>query len=180
MSIGLHLHCWVKNVGSKGSLHGEPVSPCNLLENFWFTIWSVGDADNFRLYHTPALGYNWPLKFRRIPIQKGSPNVHFFLLLKDSFSVIYRAKGWNIEYPHCWCWCARGILLVLPSAHQLFSQHFDVIFKAGHFGKPPQPYAAESLAWLREKILGKIVYCQLLRKDQYSRIVSPYFAILTS
>jgi len=44
--------------------------------------------------------------------------------------------------------------------------------EASHFGKPAQPYAAESLTWLREKILGKVVYCQLLRKDQYSRIVA--------
>jgi hypothetical protein len=27
----------------------------------------VGDADNFRLYHTPGIGWRWPLKFRRIP-----------------------------------------------------------------------------------------------------------------
>jgi hypothetical protein len=46
------------------------------------------------------------------------------------------------------------------------------IFKAGHFGKPAQPYAAESLAWLRERILGKKVYVKLLKRDQYSRIVS--------
>ena len=46
------------------------------------------------------------------------------------------------------------------------------LLKAGHFGKPAQPYAAESLAWLRERILGKTVYVKLLRKDQYSRIVS--------
>jgi endonuclease YncB( thermonuclease family) len=44
--------------------------------------------------------------------------------------------------------------------------------KAGHFGKPAQPYAAESLAWLRKRILGRKVYVQLLRRDQYSRIVS--------
>ncbi|KNZ71309.1 hypothetical protein J132_00049 [Termitomyces sp. J132] len=28
---------------------------------------SVGDADNFRLYHTPPLGFRWPFKFRRVP-----------------------------------------------------------------------------------------------------------------
>ncbi|KAI0798199.1 SNase-domain-containing protein [Abortiporus biennis] len=28
---------------------------------------SVGDNDNFRIYHTPGLGWRWPLKFRRIP-----------------------------------------------------------------------------------------------------------------
>lgn len=27
----------------------------------------VGDADNFRLYHTPGLFWHWPLKLRRIP-----------------------------------------------------------------------------------------------------------------
>ncbi|KAF7330349.1 hypothetical protein MVEN_02473200 [Mycena venus] len=43
--------------------------------------------------------------------------------------------------------------------------------EAAHFGKPAQPYSEESLAWLRQEILGKTVYCQLLRRDQYSRIV---------
>ncbi|KAJ7086050.1 hypothetical protein B0H15DRAFT_845093 [Mycena belliarum] len=44
--------------------------------------------------------------------------------------------------------------------------------EAAHFGRPSQPYSEESLAWLKEEILGKTVYCQLLRRDQYSRIVS--------
>ncbi|KAJ6460362.1 hypothetical protein C8R47DRAFT_1161010 [Mycena vitilis] len=44
--------------------------------------------------------------------------------------------------------------------------------EAAHFGRPSQPYSEESLAWLREKILGKTLYCQLLRRDQYSRIVA--------
>ncbi|KAJ7844417.1 hypothetical protein B0H14DRAFT_2776886 [Mycena olivaceomarginata] len=44
--------------------------------------------------------------------------------------------------------------------------------EAAHFGKPAQPYSEESLAWLRQEILGKTVYCQLLRRDQYARIVS--------
>ncbi|KAJ3540166.1 hypothetical protein NM688_g6261 [Phlebia brevispora] len=29
---------------------------------------SVGDADNFRIYHTPGIGWRWPLKFRSIPV----------------------------------------------------------------------------------------------------------------
>ncbi|KAJ7039540.1 hypothetical protein C8F04DRAFT_1085636 [Mycena alexandri] len=44
--------------------------------------------------------------------------------------------------------------------------------EAAHFGRPSQPYSEEALAWLRAEILGKTVYCQLLRRDQYSRIVS--------
>ena len=35
-------------------------------------IGSVGDADNFRLYHTPGIGWRWPLKFRRIPVGRGA------------------------------------------------------------------------------------------------------------
>jgi endonuclease YncB( thermonuclease family) len=63
-------------------------------------------------------------------------------------------------------------MLQLPITIYL-SQHLNVTsLKASHFGKPAQPYATESLVWLREKILGKTVYCKLLRKDQYSRIVS--------
>ncbi|MBW0523048.1 hypothetical protein O181_062763 [Austropuccinia psidii MF-1] len=30
-------------------------------------VTSVGDADNFRLYHTPGLGWNW---LRKVPVQK--------------------------------------------------------------------------------------------------------------
>lgn len=43
--------------------------------------------------------------------------------------------------------------------------------EAAHFGRPAQPHSAESLDWLRETLMGKKVRCQLLRKDQYSRIV---------
>ena len=38
----------------------------------------VGDADNFRLYHTPGFGWRGPFKFRHVPTnQKGAktPNV---------------------------------------------------------------------------------------------------------
>lgn len=43
--------------------------------------------------------------------------------------------------------------------------------EAAHFGRPAQPYAPEALAWLKNAIEGKIIYCQLIRRDQYSRIV---------
>ncbi|CCA73402.1 hypothetical protein PIIN_07356 [Serendipita indica DSM 11827] len=38
----------------------------------WITgiVTSVGDADNFRLFHTPSIGWRWPLKFRSIPSGK--------------------------------------------------------------------------------------------------------------
>lgn len=69
---------WIKGVVTRSGIISLPLT-CGYgkLLIFWFgqTIWSVGDADNFRLYHTPALGYSWPLKFHRIPTQKGSPHI---------------------------------------------------------------------------------------------------------
>ncbi|KAG0691481.1 hypothetical protein DFH29DRAFT_986269 [Suillus ampliporus] len=94
----------------------EWVTPDVLERRGWVrgVVTSVGDADNFRLYHTPAIGWRWPLKFRRG--------------VQDESSLTESTN--------------------------------------------PQPYAAESLAWLKNAIEGKTVYCQLVRRDQYSRIVS--------
>ncbi|PPR00271.1 hypothetical protein CVT26_009023 [Gymnopilus dilepis] len=96
-------------------------------------VTSVGDADNFKFFHTPALGgYTWPFKFRSVPsIGKD---------LKDETLHIRMA---GVDAP-----------------------------EASHFGKPAQPYSAESLAWLRDRILGKTVYVLPLRKDQYLRVVA--------
>ncbi|KAJ4480981.1 hypothetical protein J3R30DRAFT_3462874 [Lentinula aciculospora] len=87
---------------------------------------SVGDADNFRLYHTPGL------KFRRIPST---------------------AKEFKNQTIH--------IRIAGADAPE-----------AAHFGRIGQPYAEESLAWLTNRILGQIVYCQLVQRDQYARIVA--------
>ncbi|EJD05898.1 nuclease [Fomitiporia mediterranea MF3/22] len=38
-----------------------------------------------------------------------------------------------------------------------------------------QPFAEEALAWLKQTVLGKTVYVQLLKRDQYSRAVAPVF-----
>lgn len=47
----------------------------------------------------------------------------------------------------------------------------DLWSQGAHYGRPGQPHAEESLAWLRNRIHGKTVYCQLIRKDQYGRVV---------
>ncbi|KAI0295108.1 hypothetical protein B0F90DRAFT_1927656 [Multifurca ochricompacta] len=45
------------------------VTPNLLKRKRWITgvVTSVGDADNFRLYHTPGFGWRGPFKFRHIP-----------------------------------------------------------------------------------------------------------------
>ena len=53
----------------------NPVNPhvgagCAAVRGIFFFWWwcSVGDADNFRLYHTPGFGWRGLLKFRHVPV----------------------------------------------------------------------------------------------------------------
>ncbi|KAI3608704.1 mitochondrial protein [Moniliophthora roreri] len=110
------------------------ITPDVIEKKRWFKgyVTSVGDGDNFRFYHTPGIGWRWPLKFRRIPETNKE--------LKDQ-TIHIRIAG--VDAPEC-----------------------------GHFGRQGQLHAEESLAWLRERITGKTIYCQLLQRDQYSRIIA--------
>ncbi|KAI6104936.1 hypothetical protein EDD16DRAFT_1695864 [Pisolithus croceorrhizus] len=105
------------------------VTPDILTRRRWVKgiVTSVGDADNFRLYHTPGIG--WGLRFRR----------RFPVDLKDQ-TIHVRIAG--VDAP-----------------------------EGGHFGRPSQPHAEESLLWLKNRLEGRLVYCQLIRKDQYGRVV---------
>ncbi|PBK96916.1 nuclease [Armillaria gallica] len=114
--------------------NGDWVTPDMIARKRWVkgVVTSVGDSDNFRLYHTPAFGWRWPIKFRRVPTTAKD--------LKDK-TLHIRIGG--VDAP-----------------------------EAAHFGRPAQPYSEESLVYLKDKIFGKTLYCQLLRRDQYARIVS--------
>jgi len=114
--------------------NGDWITPDVFAKKRWIkgVVTTVGDADNFRLYHTPGFGWRWPIKFRRIPSTTKD--------LKDE-TIHIRIGG--VDAP-----------------------------EAAHFGRPAQPYAPEALAWLKNAIEGKTLYCQLMRRDQYSRIVA--------
>lgn len=105
------------------------------------TVTSVGDGDNFRLYHTPGgrlNGWTWlpPLLLgrwprRRIPTARGA--------LKDQ-TLHVRIAG--VDAPE------------LP-----------------HFGQPGQRGGREALDWLKAYLLGKRVRVWIYRRDQYERVV---------
>ncbi|KAI6160994.1 hypothetical protein EDD17DRAFT_1591379 [Pisolithus thermaeus] len=109
------------------------VTPDILTRRRWVKgiVTSVGDADNFRLYHTPGIGWGW---FRTVPTSVKD--------LKDQ-TIHVRIAG--VDAP-----------------------------EGGHFGRPSQPHAEESLLWLKNRLEGRLVYCQLIRKDQYGRVSSPF------
>ncbi|KAF7984509.1 hypothetical protein HWV62_13663 [Athelia sp. TMB] len=114
---------------------------------------SVGDADNFRLYHTPGFGWRWPLKFRRVPtLGKGASS--------------YPPRARRSSPPP-----------LIPPHPDLKDETIHIRIagvdapEAAHFGRPAQPYSAEALAWLRGAIEGRTLRCLLLRRDQYARVV---------
>ena len=49
---------------------------------------------------------------------------------------------------------------------------FNAYAQAAHFGNPAMPYSAEALAWLKDNVEGRRIKCQLLRRDQYQRVVA--------
>ncbi|KAL7418934.1 putative endonuclease lcl3 [Cryptotrichosporon argae] len=119
--------------------NADSVSGAMLDRKAWVrgVVTSVGDGDNFRLFHTPGPFFRYPLKLRAIPSTVKE--------LKDE-TLHIRIAG--VDAP-----------------------------ENAHFGNPAQPHAKESLDWLRRVLLGRRVRCQLLRKDQYGRIVAvPYIS----
>ncbi|KAG6877419.1 hypothetical protein C0993_007662 [Termitomyces sp. T159_Od127] len=139
---------------------------------------SVGDADNFRLYHTPPLGYRWPFNFRRVPsLSKGAPPPPSAPLLRAEGFLNRRCRPRtqrrDAAHPHRRHRRARGTCCPPPARTHELTTHARPPRQGPHFGRPGQPYFAESFAWLRAAIQGRSVHCQLLRRDQYSRIVSP-------
>ncbi|KAH9990103.1 hypothetical protein BJV77DRAFT_1151171 [Russula vinacea] len=114
--------------------NAEWITPDVLRRKRWITgiVTSVGDADNFRLYHTPGFGWRGLLKFRHVPATNRG------------------LKGQTIHI--------RMAGMDAP--------------EGSHFGRSAQPYAAEALAWLKENVEGRRIKCQLLRRDQYNRVVA--------
>lgn len=119
-------------------------------------VTSVGDGDNFHLFHTPGgrlAGWGW---LRRIPEKRPelrgktvSPQIsgltiHERLVLMFTLQIPVRLAG--IDAP-----------------------------EGAHFGKPAQPYATDALAWLSDYILGRRVRAKIYKRDQYDRIVATVF-----
>ncbi|KZT58175.1 SNase-domain-containing protein [Calocera cornea HHB12733] len=107
------------------------VNPRILAEQRWVRgrVTSVGDADNFRLFHMPLLTWGRWRKIPDTPQELKNQTIHI------------RIAG--VDAP-----------------------------ELAHFGRPAQPYGQEALEWLKSMVDGRVVYCQLVRRDQYGRVVA--------
>lgn len=104
---------------------------------------SVGDADGFRLYHTPG-----PPIYRSIVYGESTKDSR-----KKATQGNGRAASHHLE--------TLSIRLAGADAPE-----------SSHFGKPGQPLAKEAKEELEKLVLEKTVWCQAAHVDQYQRLVS--------
>ncbi|KAJ5403670.1 hypothetical protein N7509_003541 [Penicillium cosmopolitanum] len=100
-------------------------------------VTSVGDGDNFRIFHTPGgriAGWGW-LPWKKVPTNKKE--------LKDN-TIHIRLAG--VDAP-----------------------------ELAHFGRPEQPFARETHAWLTEYLSNRRVRASVYKQDQYNRVVASVF-----
>ncbi|UZJ54725.1 hypothetical protein CBS101457_004045 [Exobasidium rhododendri] len=107
---------------------------------------SVGDADGFRLYHTPG-----PPLYRALVYGESSHDSK-----KKAGQGTSKAISHHRE--------TLSIRLAGADAPE-----------SSHFGKPSQPMAKEAKEELEKLVLGHTVWCQAAHVDQYARLVAtPY------
>jgi hypothetical protein len=90
--------------------------------------------------------------------------------------IILRIEGPNSSYSTIRGRCPRGCTLV-----SLFRcQPCGSLKQGTRSGREAQPYSSEALQWLKDCVLGRIVWCQLISRDQYGRTVSQIQNVHTS
>ena len=132
------------------------------------TVTSVGDGDNFRLYHTPGgrfLGWGW-LSLPGIPFLGGRQR---------------RGRGSGNNSNSNSDGGAAGFRRVPSTRAELKDQTIHVRIagvdapELPHFGHQGQPGGQEALDWLKSYVLGRKVRVWCYRRDQYDRVVGTAF-----
>lgn len=133
-------------------------------------VTSVGDGDNFHLFHTPGgrlAGWSW---LRSIPTERKA-------LKGKTVSDDYGGPGvekWRLPGRRP---ATRELCLGNCSPLTLKTRQIPVRIagvdapEAAHFGREAQPFSAEALEFLKSYILGRDVRTYIYRRDQYERVV---------
>jgi endonuclease YncB( thermonuclease family) len=129
-------------------------------------VTSVGDGDNFHMFHTPGgrlAGWGW---LRKVPSNRKSLKGRTVSLLA---CCIERTLG------YC-CAASQEFLDLIESFRQISVRIAGIDApECAHFGRPAQPYAAEALAFLRSYLCDRRVRAYIYRRDQYERVVASVF-----
>lgn len=136
-------------------------------------VTSVGDSDNFHLFHTPLgifNGWGW---IRAVPELAKSDNIRtikskqipFWKKLITSRNSAQRYSDYymNLHVPY------KGRTKLPTISVRLCGVDAP---ERSYFGKKAQPFSEEALNWLRHILLGKYVFVKPLSIDQYGRCVA--------
>ncbi|PNS20387.1 hypothetical protein CAC42_5837 [Sphaceloma murrayae] len=145
-----------------------PHIPPSFLRNrsLYGYVTSVGDGDNFRLFHTPGgrlAGWGW------LPSRRAH-------LASASATATTTASGASASAS-----ATADAKKTRPSSapKKLDTIHVRVAGvdapELAHFGRPAQEHGRESLAFLKDVVLGRYVRVYLYRKDQYERVVASVY-----
>ncbi|KAF9416468.1 putative endonuclease lcl3 [Podila epigama] len=120
-----------------------------------------------RLRRIPTTAYMTPnmLKGKRI--------------LKGKVTSVGDSDNFRFYHTPGGIWAGWGWLRHVPTIKKELMDQTIPVRVAGvdapenaHFGMPAQPFAKESLAWLRQQLNGKTVLIQPFARDRYDRVVA--------
>ncbi|KAJ5365402.1 Nuclease (SNase-like) OB-fold [Penicillium concentricum] len=144
-------------------------------------VTSVGDGDNFRIFHTPGgrmAGWGW-LPWKKVPTAKKDLKDKTVRHLPPIFPSALLARN-----RHNYASAYNIPLFHSPYLHlvYIFTQTQIHIRLAGvdapelaHFGRPEQPFARDAHTWLTSYLSGRRIRALVHRQDQYSRVVASVF-----
>ena len=130
-------------------------------------VTSVGDGDNFRLFHTPGgrlAGWEWARGTKGWAGGGGSPSGKG----ERGGGLVGQTVCRNTPL-----FLIEGLILIIAQIHIRIAG-VDAP-ELAHFGRPAQPHGQEALTWLTAYILGRRVRAYVHRRDQYDRIVATVF-----
>ncbi|KAJ5688616.1 endonuclease lcl3 [Penicillium macrosclerotiorum] len=127
-------------------------------------VTSVGDGDNFRIYHTPGgrlVGWGW-LPWKKVPTTKKELKDKTVCILPRRMALCFRPDF--------------GVYLTVPSVIQIHIRLAGIDApELAHFGRPEQPFAREAHEWLISYLQNRRVRASVYRQDQYQRVVASVY-----
>ncbi|OQD84297.1 hypothetical protein PENANT_c013G06271 [Penicillium antarcticum] len=125
-------------------------------------VTSVGDGDNFRIFHTPGgrlAGWGW-MPWKKVPKVKKE--------LKDNTVRLH-------HYTQVYNQQIRSYLHIQPTPQIHIRLAGIDAPELAHFGRPEQPFARDAHTWLTNYLTSKRVRALVHRQDQYSRVVASVY-----
>lgn len=166
--------------------------PTSFLQKRWLygKVTSVGDGDNFHLFHLPGGvlgGWGWLRTIPKLDINDGSFASNNNIRAKGKLEKAKKNKLGLVKLWQFWFPTQGQKVKQLSEFYMSLEpkwkgkRNLNTISvrlcgidapERAHFGSKSQPFSDEAMNWLRWQILNKKVWIKPLRIDQYNRCVA--------